>query len=79
MVTIINEVAEEWADLVGDMLEEYYGLADADRKALKAQLMERMQGILSEPDTADAGLKQMQAEGYSMDKLVAAMMAEGVE
>ena len=81
MVRIIDEVANEWADNIIECIEENYGLTVKDKKKVKQAFMERVQAALNNPDlmAQEQELQGLQAEGYSLDDIAAALVAEGVD
>lgn len=81
MVRIIDEVADEWADLIIETIEENYGLTVKDKKRVREAFLARVQGILANPDpmAQEQGLDELQAEGYTLEDAAAALVKGGAK
>lgn len=75
---LIDKVADYWVERAVKALE-YYDLPKGDRKYLKEQFLGRVTGVLQAPDLAskEAGIEALEAEGYSVEDMAAALAAVG--
>lgn len=71
MLSVIGEVADEVADVVTEMLEEYYGMTVKDKKKVRDQFVARVQSAV---EMGDEGIMGLKAEGYTEDQMALALM-----
>ena len=78
VLKLIDKVADYWVERAVKALE-YYDLPKGDQKYLKEQFLSRVTGVLQAPDLAakEAGIEGMEAEGYSVEDMAAALAAAG--
>ncbi len=69
---LIDEVADYWAELVPEVIEEAYGLTVENKRKVRQQFVEKVQAALA---AGDAGVMGMQAEGYTEDQMAEALVA----
>lgn len=70
-LALIDEVADYWAELVPEVIEEAYGLTVENKRRVRQQFLERVRGALA---AGDAGVQAMQAEGYTEDQMAEALV-----